>query len=207
MKKTFGFATLFALIFAASTAFAQTNAPAATPATAAAPSSAGIFNTGRMMVGGTISYSSDTVSYDVDGMDDDELSTLRFAPFFGYFIMPNLAIIGQLTYQSQDNGGPDDTVTIGLAVGARYYYPVADKINLYGGGMLGYQSVDYGSMDMSGFGINLHGGALYMLGPNWGVDAGLMIQYYMGSADAGGNSVDISMTSFAIGYFGMQAFF
>ncbi|MBU1239139.1 outer membrane beta-barrel protein [Myxococcota bacterium] len=210
MKKVFGFFAVLAMVFVTSPVFAQDTAapaaaPAATPAASStAPAVGGLFGKGRMMVGGNISYNSTTISPD-EG-DDQDTTTLKFAPFFGYFIMPNIAIIGSLSYQTDDDGGDDDMVTISLNVGARYYHAMG-KFNVYGGAMLGYMSMEQGDYSLSGFGLNVHGGALYMLGPNWGVDAGLQIQYYMGSADMGGASMDLTMTSFALGYFGIQAFF
>jgi Outer membrane protein beta-barrel domain len=206
MKRFTGFLATFALVLISSTAFAQDLATApAGAATPAAPS--GLFGKGRMMVGGEISYTSGTSTMDAGGTSvDTDYSTLKFAPTFGYFVIPNIAVIGQLTYQS-DSMGDSDQSTVGLSVGARYYMAMG-KFNVYGGGMLGYSSVDYGGdTTASGFVINIHGGALYMLGANWGVDAGLQIVYATGEMENSGSTADISDLSFALGYFGVQVFF
>ena len=206
MKKFTGFLATFALILISSTAFAQDPAPAPA-ATTLAPTASGLFGKGRMMLGGEITYSSTSTTVSANGTDTDtDSSTLKFAPTFGYFIIPNIAIIGQITYQSE-SVEDNDSSTIGLNVGARYYMAMG-KFNVYGGAMLGYTTTDLGNdTTASGFQINVHGGALYMLGANWGVDAGLQITYTIGDMEMAGNSADLTALHFALGYFGVQVFF
>ena len=210
MKKFTGFLAAFALILISTNALAQAPAPppAGASTTTPAPAAAGsLFGKGRMMVGGEVTYSSTSTTLTVSGNDTDtDSSTLRFAPTFGYFIMPNIAIIGQLIYQS-DSVDDDDSSTFGLGVGARYYMAMG-KFNVYGGAMLGYTTTDLGNdTTASGFQINIHGGGLYMLGPNWGVDAGLQITYTIGDMEMGGNSADLTSLNFLLGYLGVQVFF
>jgi len=199
MKK---FITLFTILF--SMAFAG-SAMAQDPV--AAPAGGGLdLKAGTMFGGGTIGFSKTTTSFDFAGAEDIKLTTIEFAPSFGYFVTPEIAAIGTLIYRILDNGGPDDQTTTGLYAGARYHMPMG-KLYLFGQGELGLEMVSEGDTDATAYGLRLGVGILYPFNPHVAVEAGLKFTYMMGSMDNGADSVDLSMTSFGLGYFGFVGYF
>ncbi|PKN24531.1 MAG: hypothetical protein CVU65_11535 [Deltaproteobacteria bacterium HGW-Deltaproteobacteria-22] len=199
MKK---FITLFTVLF--SMAFAG-SAMAQDPV--AAPAGGLDLKVGTIFAGGTVGFSKQTMSIDVNGMDDIEMTTIEFAPSVGYFVTPEIAAMGTLIYRSEDDGDNSQS-TIGFYAGARYHMPMG-KFYLWGSGELGLLMVseDATDTDTTAYGLRLGVGILFPFNPHVALEAGLKFSYMMGSMDGGGDSVDISVTDFGLGYFGFVGYF
>lgn len=195
MKK---FITLFTVLF--SMAFAG-SAMAQDPV--AAPAGGLDLKVGTIFAGGTIGFSQWTISPD-EG-EDQELTTIEFAPSVGYFLTPEIAVLGTLVYRTQDDGD-NDASTIGFYAGARYHMPMG-KLYLWGSGELGLEMQSQGDMDMTQYGLRLGVGILYPFNPHVAVEAGLKFSYMMGSWEMGGADGDYTYTNFGLGYFGFVGYF
>ncbi|PKN45963.1 MAG: hypothetical protein CVU59_07510 [Deltaproteobacteria bacterium HGW-Deltaproteobacteria-17] len=195
MKK---FITLFTVLF--SMAFAG-SAMAQDPV--AAPAGGLDLKVGTLFAGGTVGFSKWTISPD-EG-EDQELTTIEFAPSFGYFVTPEIAAMGTLIYRSQDDGN-DDASTIGFYAGARYHMPMG-KLYLWGSGELGLEMQSQGDLDMTQYGLRLGVGILYPFNPHVALEAGLKFSYMMGSWEMGGADGDYTYTNFGLGYFGFVGYF
>ncbi len=170
----------------------------------AAPAGGLDLKAGTLFAGGTIGYFSQTTSPD-EG-DDVEMSSLIFSPSVGYFITPELAAMGTLTYRS-DSDGDDDMSTIGLWAGAKYHMPMG-PVYLWGSGELGLEMMSTEGMDMTHYGLRLGVGILYPFNPHVALEAGLKFSYLMGSWEAeGGFDGDYTRTELGIGYLGFVGFF
>ncbi|MBN2722962.1 MAG: hypothetical protein JXR95_02705 [Deltaproteobacteria bacterium] len=191
MKKIFSISTLmFAVLILPAVSFAQKGS---------------IFTKGTKFIGGEISFQDRSVTYDYNDHETDEsVTTVTLAPVMGYFLTPNVALWGQLNYTDIE----DDHTEFGLTVGASYYHPLTDAFYFYGGAGIGFLNWDVNDNNNSTvLGIELQGGALYMLATNLGVNAALKIRLFMGSGEIAGFDVDITGRELGIGYFGVIGFF
>lgn len=84
------------------------------------------------LLGGSLSFntSNSNVEIEQDGVtsqvDKPETSTFTFEPVFAYFLLPNFAIGGQVSYTSEkikDETGTDKTDNLLLGPIVRYYIP------------------------------------------------------------------------------------
>lgn len=170
----------------------------------AAPAGGLNLKAGTIFAGGTIGYFSTTVSPD-EG-DDVEMSSIIFSPSVGYFVTPELAAMGTLTYRS-DSEGDDDQSTIGLWAGAKYHMPMG-PVYLWGSGELGLEMIGTEGLDRTQYGLRLGVGILYAFNPHVALEAGLKFTYLMGSWEAdGGLEGDYSVTDLGLGYLGFVGFF
>jgi len=200
MKK---FITLFTVLFTmafAGSALAQDPAPAPD----AAPAGGLDLKAGTIFAGGSIGYFSQT--YSPDEGDDIEMSKIEFAPSVGYFISPELAVLGTLVYRSEDDGGEDDRSTIGFYAGARYHMPMG-PVYLWGSGELGLEMISEGDLDFTHYGLRLGAGILYPFNPHVALEAGLKFSYMMGTMEMGDAEADYSFTDIGLGYFGIVGYF
>ncbi len=94
------------------------------------------FANGDLYLTGTAGFSSEkTGDFKNDGF--------TLSPGVGYMITDNLAIEGQLTYESTkfDDGVDDEKTTgFGIAAGVKYYFTPASKFSLSIGGNISYMS-------------------------------------------------------------------
>jgi len=161
---------------------------------------------GTMMFGGTVFYQQRTISRDND--TNETIKTMSFAPTLGYFIVSNVAILASFNYTTaESDGSTADSDTIGIGFGAGFYIPKG-VVCFYMSALFDFESTDYGNNNgYTAYGISLKAGALFMMGRNWGLDAGVKFSYLMGSTEVNDNKTDSSFNDFTIGYFGVQAFF
>ena len=150
---------------------------------------------GSMTAGGEISYSS--VKTIPDQGESTTQSLLIISPSFGYFISPNFAFTGQITY-AESLSAYDK---IGLSAGLKFVQPI---LNLYifvdmqsGFGRLRGNN---GADDINQFSLIAKGGVLYPFNRYVALETGIKMQY-----DFNGDAADQMTISF--GYFGLSAFF
>ncbi len=193
----------------------------------AAEFKADVIPTGTMLAGGFVTFSWSKES--VDDLQDTKVTEqiLGFSPTVGYFVYPNLALMVSVNYTKEDaesRMASGDTVEktdlLGAMGGVRYYIPTG-KIYLYAGFLAGmYQKetettiesvVDIETtLKTKGYQFNLHGGILYMITRNIGLELGVQFIYTRGEVDgetAGEQNQDLTDYSLALGYFGIQALF
>ena len=189
--------------------------------------SADVIAPGTMLAGGFVTFSWSKES--IDNLQDSEVTeqVLGFSPMVGYFIYPNLALMASLNYTKESVDTQLQTGTTisekdltGAMGGLRYYIPTG-KIYLYAGFMGGmYQEestteseetgITLSSLKTKGYQFNIHGGLLYMVSKNIGLELGVQFIYTKGEVDdesIGTENQDLTDYSFALGYFGIQALF
>jgi len=171
---------------------------------AAAPAGGLDLKAGTIFAGGSIGFFKTT--YSPDEGNDIKLTTIEFAPSVGYFISPELAILGTLVYRSEDDGGDDDRSTIGFYAGAKYHMPMG-PVYLWGSGELGLEMISAGDLDWTHYGLRLGVGILYPFNPHVALEAGLRFSYMMGSMEMGGNEADYTYTNIGLGYLGFVGYF
>ncbi|MES2410345.1 MAG: outer membrane beta-barrel protein [Bacteroidota bacterium] len=92
------------------------------------------FANGDLYLTGTAGFSSDKDA----GVKTDGFT---LSPGLGYMITDNLAIEGQLTYQTEKEDATDTKTTgFGIAAGVKYYFTPASKFSLSVGGNVSYMS-------------------------------------------------------------------
>jgi opacity protein-like surface antigen len=103
------------------------------------------FANGDLYLTGTAGFSSEKTG-------DVKTDGFTLSPGLGYFVTDNIAIEGQLTYESSkfDNGGGETkTNGFGIAAGAKYFWTPASQFSLSLGANLSYMStkVEVGGFD------------------------------------------------------------
>jgi hypothetical protein len=210
MNKTIMFTTL---AFICTFAFAAVAQDAPAPKAAPSVSAPLKLTAGTMTFGGSIYYGSDSYTIDYDGNESDmDQSIIKLSPSFGYFLQDNLELAIKLSYTSQttefEGGSESENNTTGLALGANYYLPLHEKLVLSVGGAVILQMDDDGEdYEMTQYGVAVNCSALYPLLPSLALEAGVNINYTLGTTDNGAGEGDISGFGFQIGYFGIRAFF
>jgi hypothetical protein len=171
----------------------------------------GLFSPNRIYFGGELSYLHQSSTQD-DGNNSVDFTTTVFtiSPMFGFFLIENIAIYAQLSLRkTQTKGdGYNNTDTNELfEAGARYFFPNG-KLNFYAGGSVGFSTEDFGLLELDQKFISLHGGLLYMVTGNIGINLGMKFQFGMGSINLSGISdTDTTAMRLQIGYLGVLAFY
>ena len=155
------------------------------------------FANGDLYLTGTAGFSSDkTGNAKTDGF--------TLSPGLGYFITDNIAIEGQLTYEStkDDNGTTATKSTgFGIAAGAKYFWTPASQFSLSIGANVSYMStkVEVGPFSGTGkeIGFNIPLGMNYFVSNDWALTASWGGFGYS-SNDNGGNGAD-KTTGFNLG--------
>lgn len=153
------------------------------------------FSKGDLYLTGTAGFSSDKTG-------DLKNDGFTLSPGLGYFLTENLALEGQLTYESTktDNGVTDDkTSGFGIAAGVKYFWTPASKFSLSIGGNISYMSTKYDNADVTTkeIGVNIPVGLNYFvsndfaLTTTWG-------GFGYSSNDNGGDGAD-KTTGFNLG--------
>lgn len=149
------------------------------------------FSNGDLYLTGTAGFSSD---------DDQGTKTDGFtlAPGLGYFVTDNIAIEGQLSYESEkvDTGaGETKSNGFGIAAGARYFWTPASQFSLSVGANLSYMStkVDNGGGDVTTkeIGFNVPLGLHYFVSNDFAITSTWGGLGYS-SNDNGGNGAEKS---------------
>ncbi|MEO5776184.1 MAG: porin family protein [Flavobacterium sp.] len=127
------------------------------------------FSNGDLYLTGTAGFSSSKTG-------DLKNDGFTLSPGLGYFIADNLAIEGQLTYESTkvDNGiSEDKTSGFGIAAGVKYFWTPASKFSLSIGGNLSYMSTKYDNADVTTkeIGVNIPLGLNYFVSNDWALTA------------------------------------
>ncbi|MBU1219163.1 hypothetical protein KKF34_17445 [Myxococcota bacterium] len=165
-----------------------------------------VFKPGTISIGGEISFSKTSYTYESGGMEiEQEQTVIRFAPLVGYFVTPNIQAFGQLEYADYE----DSHSMFGLTVGANYFHPLMPKLYAYAGGAVFLNSLSYeDNTDVTIYGLMIQAGVLYMFNEHIGLNAALKFKIAMGSAEYdGGGEADVSGTELGLGYFGIMGFF
>ncbi len=147
------------------------------------------FSNGDLYLTGTAGFSS---------IDDQGSKTDGFtlAPGVGYFVTDNIAIEGQLSYESTKNDATDTKTTgFGIAAGAKYFWTPASKFSLSIGANLSYMStkVDVGGGDgtTKEIGFNVPLGLHYFVSNDFAITSSWGGFGYA-SNDNGGNGAEKS---------------
>ncbi|MBU1240834.1 hypothetical protein KKF84_02260 [Myxococcota bacterium] len=197
------------------------------PVAGATQFKADVIPQGTMLAGGFVTFSWSKES--IDDQQDTKVTEqiLGFSPMAGIFVYPNLALMVSVNLSReeaesrlQSTSTIEKTDMYGAMGGIRYYIPTG-KIYLYAGLMGGMYKkeaqtklddiVDVEStLKTKGYQFNLHGGILYMLTKNIGLELGVQFIYTKGEVDGETpteQNQDLTDYSFALGYFGIQALF
>jgi hypothetical protein len=155
------------------------------------------FSNGDLYLTGTAGFSSEKTG-------DLKNDGFTLSPGLGYFITDNIALEGQLTFESskQDNGVTENkTNGFGIAAGAKYFWTPASKFSLSVGANISYMSTknDNGVTDFTekeiGFniplGMNYFVSDDFALTTSWG-------GFGYSSNDNGGDGAD-KTTGFNLG--------
>ena len=99
------------------------------------------FAKGDLFLTGSFGFSTDKTG-------DSKSDGFNIKPGIGYFLTENLALVGQVRFEStkDDDGSGTPTSTfkttsVGIAAGVNYYWTPASKFSLSLGGMLSYDSI------------------------------------------------------------------
>ena len=155
------------------------------------------FSNGDLYLTGKAGFSNDkTGNAKTDGF--------TLSPGVGYFISDNLALEGQLTYESsKDDNGASSTKTtgFGIAGGVKYYWTPASKFSLSIGGNISYMSTKYdnGTTNVTGkeIGFNIPLGLNYFVSNDFALTS-TWGGFGYSSNDNGGNGAD-KTTGFNLG--------
>jgi Outer membrane protein beta-barrel domain len=190
---------------------------------------ADVIASGTMLAGGFVTFSWSEESIDNLQNSEQTEKILGFSPTVGYFIFPNLALMGSLNYTREtaelrlETGDTIEEKDLkGAMMGLRYYLPTGN-IYLYGGVMAGMYEEEVESelnadtinstismIKTKGYQVSLQAGLLYMVSRNIGLELGVQFHYTNGEVDGDTDlEQDQKLTdySFALGYFGIQALF
>jgi opacity protein-like surface antigen len=134
---------------------------------------------GSLMVGGSASFTS-TGS---DDSDDDRFSSLLVRPMVQYFVMPGLAVGGELML-TRFSSGDQSATAYGVGPEVTYFFGGSER-QLYPFVSAGFQFNR--SEDENTFGYGASGGAVFMLTSSVGLNGSL---YYrkIDYEDFGGNN-------------------
>lgn len=118
-------------------------------------------------------------SFGISSSKEGDLKTNGFEimPRVGFFVSENIAIGGQIGYESTkvDNGVADAT-TNALSIGAfgRYYMTPASDFSLFGQLGVNYRTAeDAAEVKTNGFEVALAPGVSYFLSDNWAIEASI----------------------------------
>lgn len=171
---------------------------AALPAAAFAQPASPI-DKGSVRLGGTISFTSQGGDLYEDG-DGDRASTVLLNPSLGFFVSPGLSLGGEVLVQRQSQG--DFSVTsLGIGPELAYFfggpgssaYPFVAVAALYTNTTIDEPGDDF---SFGGFGVQLSGGATFMVARNVGLTAGAF--YFTESLSADGQDGSVSGNTFGI---------
>lgn len=106
-------------------------------------------NQGTMIIGGSVGFESNKEKVESGGVSVDQgtITSLEFAPQFGYFVIDNLAVGATLNFSNSkfkpDGGGGDQTSSsFVFNPFARYYFG-----NIFGEGQVGFGSMKFDDGD------------------------------------------------------------
>ena len=126
---------------------------------------------GSLVLDGTISYSSDGGDL-YENADGDRVSTALLNPSVLYFVVPGLAIGGELYVESASQGDFSLT-TIGVGPEVTYFFGGPEStVFPYVGVNLAYASLSSDAFDASGIGFGFGAGAAFMLSNSVAITAG-----------------------------------
>ena len=153
------------------------------------------FSNGDLYLTGTAGFSSDKTG-------DLKNDGFTLSPGLGYFVTDNIAIEGQLTYESTktDNGITDDkTSGFGIAAGAKYFWTPASKFSLSLGANISYMSTKFDNADVTEkeIGFNIPLGLHYFVSDDFAITSSWGGFGYS-SNDNGGDGAD-KTTGFNLG--------
>ncbi|MBU1219162.1 porin family protein [Myxococcota bacterium] len=172
------------------------------------------FRTGTMFIGGEVSFSDVKTEIDTDsdiiGDDKTDKTKIKISPVIGYFLNPNIALWGQLTFEDVEN----ESRTYGVMVGLDYYVSVSPRVFLYVGAGVGFAKgeLEDDETKIQTYIAAVHGGVLFMLNKHVGFNAGLSFKYLDGESESdvaiiGKVESDVTSREIGAGYFGVKAFF
>lgn len=132
---------------------------------------------GTIEVGGTFSLSRESIEVEDD---DSTRTTLTLTPSVGYFIKPDVAIVGSLLISNSelDDGDAETSSTLfGFMAGAAYYEPFGPAF-LVPQAMIGYSSLEQDDFYReSGIMLELRGNLKLPLGDRAAAQLGLALRY------------------------------
>lgn len=116
-------------------------------------------------------YLTGTAAFSTEKTGDAKVDGFTLAPGVGYFLSENLALEGQLMFNSgkDDDGAGSElkTTGFGIAAGVKYFWTPASKFSLSIGGNISYMSTKYdnGATDATfkEIGVNVPVGLNYFL--------------------------------------------
>ena len=155
---------------------------------------------GTMQLGGTATFDIEVVMPD-EG-DNTTGFSLNLAPSFGYFIMDNLQLFGQLSFHMGFGDLFDDSKTFGLGVGAKYFLPLGSLVGYAGLGVGLDLHMPDGGDTMKYLPISVPLGILLPFNRHVALDLGTRLTYTLALDDGGASKFHVP-----IGYLGVQAFF
>ena len=149
-------------------------------------------------------YLTGTAGFSSDKTGDAKSDGFTLAPGLGYFLSENLALEGQLMFNSTKNdNGVTDTKTsgFGIAAGVKYFWTPASKFSLSIGGNISYMSnkTDTGAGDFTAkeIGVNIPVGLNYFVSNDFALTS-TWGGFGYSSNDNGGNGAD-KTTGFNLG--------
>ncbi len=130
------------------------------------------FSNGDLYLTGTAGFSSDKTG-------DSKTDGFTLSPGLGYFITDNIALEGQINFESAKNddglGNELKQNGFGIAAGARYFWTPASQFSLSIGANISYMStkVDNGTADFTTkeIGFNVPLGMNYFVSDDWALTA------------------------------------
>jgi len=157
---------------------------------------------GSMVLGGSVSWTSSGGDL-YENSDGDRLNSLLLNPEVMYFVMPGLAIGGEL-YVERASQGDFDATTIAVGPQISYYFGgPTSSVYPFLSAMVGYADMSSDAFDASGLAFGFTGGAAFMLSRSVALTAGATYQLQNLSVDQLDESVDSN--AFAL-QLGVQAF-
>ncbi|WNM19006.1 outer membrane beta-barrel protein [Flavobacterium capsici] len=150
-------------------------------------------------------YLTGTAAFGSEKTGDAKVDGFTLAPGLGYFLSENLALEGQLMFNSgkDDDGAGNElkTTGFGIAAGVKYFWTPASKFSLSIGGNISYMStkVDNGAGDATfkEIGVNVPVGLNYFLSDSFALTSTWGGLGYS-SNDNGGNGAD-KTSGFSLG--------
>ena len=159
-------------------------------------------------------YLSGTAGFSSDDDQGDKTDGFTLSPGLGYFITDNIALEGQLTYETTKNDASDSKSTgFGIAAGARYFWTPASQFSLSIGANVSYMStkVEVGAAegDAKEIGFNIPLGLNYFVSNDFALTATWGGFGYSSNDNGGGGAekstgfnlgVDLSSIGFGLLY-------
>ena len=205
MKKNLTFILFVIATLFTTTAFAQNPPPPASSTSTSSSSAA------SSSAAGTIKTDAGTFTVGARmGGDFLGLTTTPLTPSIGFFVIPNLELVANLTYVSNtydpENGGDVDDSTLGFGVGVNYYIPFKGSLSFVVGASLNYwNDEDNGGNEDTLLGLALNGGIMYGITSNFALEGGVSLIYTRVTNDQ--NDDVYSSMRFQFGYIGFKGFF